>query len=84
MRTSIKKSKSPSQEWSNIKSVKRERLILERKKKGLTQAQLATLLGVSTGTISYLENGRMNPNVDIALGMQEIFKVPFEILFPDF
>jgi len=32
----IKKSKSPSQEWSNIKGAKCDRLIIERKKRGLT------------------------------------------------
>lgn len=78
-----KKAKAPSQEWSNIKGVKRERLILERKKRKLKQAELAALIGVSTSTISHLENGRMKPSLDVTLALQELFNLPFEVLFPE-
>lgn len=78
-----KKVQVPGQGWNNVKSVKRDRLIKERKKKNLTQGQLAALIHVSTATISHLENGRMKPSFEIALSLQEVFKVSFEILFPD-
>lgn len=78
------KTKAPSTEWSTIKSVKRERLINERKKKGLTQGELAKLLGISTSMVSHIENGRVVPNVDVCLTMQEIFNTPYEELIPDF
>lgn len=80
---SNKKSIAPSTEWSTTKSVRRDRLISERKKKGLTQGQLASLLGVSIATISHLENGRRKPNLEVSLGVQELFNLPFEIIFPD-
>ncbi|UQD53333.1 hypothetical protein C0971_15880 [Bacillus methanolicus] len=84
-KTSIynKKSIPPSKEWSNLKGLKRNRLILERKKRDLTQGQLAELIGVPTSTISHLENGRIKPNLDVALALQELFQLSFEILFPD-
>ncbi|OAB34162.1 helix-turn-helix transcriptional regulator [Paenibacillus glacialis] len=80
---SRKKSKSPSQEWSNIKGVKCDRLIIERKKRGLTQGQLASLMGVATATISHLENGRSKPGIDLALQLQDFYELSYEILFPD-
>jgi len=60
-----KKPKSPSMEWRNIKGLKRNRLILERKRKGLTQGELAKLLGVSTSVVSHLENGRVKPSLEV-------------------
>lgn len=80
---SRKKQKSPSQEWSNVKGTKRDRLISERKKRGLTQGQLASLMGVATATISHLENGRSKPGINLALQLQEFYELPSEILFPD-
>ncbi len=52
-------------EWRNIKGLKRNRLILERKRKGLTQGELAKLLGVSTSVVSHLENGRVKPSLEV-------------------
>ncbi|RIJ65501.1 helix-turn-helix transcriptional regulator [Rummeliibacillus sp. POC4] len=80
-----KKSKQlcPSEEFKNIKGPKRERLILERKKRGLTQKQLGDLIGCSAQTISRLESGRMNPNVDLSMQLEKILKTNFFELFPD-
>lgn len=78
-----KKTKSPITELRNIKGLKRNRLILERKRKGLTQGELAKLLGVSTSVVSHLETGRAKPSLKVEMKIQEIFTVPFEILFPD-
>ena len=44
-----------------------------RKAKNLTQAQLAKLLGVSTGIIGHLENGRMKISDRIADKIWEVF-----------
>ncbi|WP_342537299.1 helix-turn-helix transcriptional regulator [Sporosarcina sp. FSL K6-3508] len=77
------RSTSISMEYRNLKGSKRERLIAERKRAGLTQTQLAKKLGCSTATISHLELGRVKPGLDISLGLESYFKRPFEILFPD-
>jgi len=75
--------KTPSSEWSNVKGAKRTRLITERKKLKLTQAQLADQVGVSTSAIGLLESSRMKPGFELSLRLQEFFNQPFEILFPD-
>lgn len=77
------KVKTSSEELRLVKGAKRERLIQERKKRKLTQGQLAELLGVKASLISHLETGRMNPGLEITLGLQEFFELPFETLFPD-
>ncbi|WP_199171857.1 helix-turn-helix transcriptional regulator [Sporosarcina sp. P13] len=78
-----KSSNAISNEYRNLKGSRRERLIAERKKAGLTQTQLAKKLGCSTATISHLELGRVKPGLDISLGLESYFQQPFEILFPD-
>ncbi|MGM1022975.1 MAG: helix-turn-helix transcriptional regulator [Bacillota bacterium] len=80
---SKKKNKFPSQEWSQVKGAKRHRLISERKKRKLTQAQLAMQMGVSTAYISSLENGRVAPGIELAINLQAFFDLPYEVLFPD-
>lgn len=77
------KSNAPSLEWQGIKGVKRKRLIYERKKRNLTQGQLAKLLNVAAATVSHLENSRMNPSLELELGLTALFDLPSEILFPD-
>ncbi|MFC4661698.1 helix-turn-helix transcriptional regulator [Oceanobacillus aidingensis] len=79
----MKKSKPPSLEYHSIKGPKRTRLIQERKKKKLSQKELAKIIGCSEATISYLENGRMKPGLEISLSLQEIFDLNYEEIFPD-
>ncbi len=67
----MKKAKQPSLEYHNIKGPKRTRLIQERKKKKLSQKELAKIIGCSEATISHLENGRMKPGLEISLALQE-------------
>lgn len=76
---------SPSIEWHNVKfkGPKRVRLIQERKKRNLTQKELASIIGVSASTITHLENGRTKPGLELSLRLQELFELPYEILFPD-
>ncbi|WP_312754072.1 helix-turn-helix transcriptional regulator [Rummeliibacillus suwonensis] len=73
----------PSEEFKNLKGPKRERLILERKKRGFTQKQLGDLAGCSAQTIGRLESGRMNPNVDLSMQLEQILETTFFELFPD-
>ncbi|MED0665754.1 helix-turn-helix transcriptional regulator [Bacillus badius] len=76
--------KTSSQELCNVKSAKLDRLIAERKKRKLSQSDIASMLGVSTATISHLENGRQKPSLELALGLQQLFNLPYETLFPDY
>lgn len=54
---------------------------LYRKKKGLTQIELAELLEVSRQTIGSLENGRYNPSILLAFKIANIFNVAIEDIF---
>ncbi|MFC7061657.1 helix-turn-helix transcriptional regulator [Halobacillus seohaensis] len=77
------KKKNPSQEYSHIKGTKRGRLISERKKRQLTQGELAAELGVSLSYISSIENGRNKPGFELSIRLEEFFQVPYEDLIPD-
>ncbi|MBQ3024228.1 MAG: helix-turn-helix transcriptional regulator [Spirochaetaceae bacterium] len=52
-----------------------------RKHKNLSQAQLAELCNVSTGTIGNIECGLANPSFDLILTMAEILKIHPAYLF---
>lgn len=77
------KHKSSSKEFHAIKGSKRERLILERKSRGITQSELGKIIGCSKTTVSHLELGRMKPSLNLSLELEKHFGLPFEILFPD-
>jgi len=47
----------------------------------LSQAELASAIGVSRKTISTIEVGRFSPSVIIALQIARYFKVPVEEIF---
>ncbi|OES45841.1 helix-turn-helix transcriptional regulator [Domibacillus iocasae] len=79
-----KQAKTPSQEFSNVKSAKLDRLISERKKRKMKQSDVAAKLNVSIAMISHIENGRVKPSADISLGLEMLFDLPYEILFPDY
>ena len=79
-----KKTPVPSQEFRNLKGVKLERLITERKKRKMRQADVAAALNVSTSTISHIESGRVKPSVDVSIGLEMLFNLPYETLFPDY
>ena len=49
-----------------------------RKGKGLTQARLGELLGVSSKTIAAYENGRANPSDSVAARIWELYGVDIE------
>jgi putative transcriptional regulator len=52
-----------------------------RKKKGITQEELASALEVSRQTIGSLENGRYNPSIILAFKISRFFGVPIEEIF---
>lgn len=52
-----------------------------RKEKGLSQAQLAEIVGVSRNTISSIETGQFNPTAKLALILCIALDKKFEDLF---
>ena len=59
----------------------RNRLAQARKDKGLSQAELAKLVGVSRNTISSIETGQFNPTAKLALILCIALDKKFEELF---
>ena len=59
----------------------RNRLKEARQEKGLSQAQLAELVGVSRNTISSIETGQFNPTAKLALILTIALDKKFEDLF---
>lgn len=63
----------------------RERLVnrlrAERARLGLTQAELAALIGVSRKTINTVENGVFVPSTVLALRLAQVLEKPVESLF---
>ncbi len=58
---------------NNLKAIRTE--------KGLSQAQLAALVGVSRNTISSIETGQFSPTAKLALILCIALDVKFEELF---
>ena len=59
----------------------RNRLKEVRTKKGLSQAELAAMVGVSRNTISSIETGQFNPTAKLALVLCIALDKKFEELF---
>ena len=59
------------------------RLFLLRKQNGLSQKQLAALVGQDRTTISMYERGRTLPPLSCAAMFQLLFGVPIAEIFPD-
>ena len=57
------------------------RLRQERARLNLTQAELATLVGVSRKTINTVENGVFIPSTVLALRLARALSVPVDSLF---
>lgn len=52
-----------------------------RKKRGIKQEELASVLEVSRQTIGSLENGRYNPSIILALKIARYFQMSIEDIF---
>ncbi len=52
-----------------------------RKEKGLTQEQLAEIIGVSRQTINAIEKEKFDPSLPTAFKMARIFGTPIESFF---
>lgn len=52
-----------------------------RRRRGLTQAQLAEAMGVSRNTINSIENGRYTPSLPLALALARHFETSVEEMF---
>ena len=48
---------------------------------GMTQGELAKLVGVRRETIVHLENGRYNPSLKLAMDIAKVFNATVEDLF---
>ena len=59
----------------------KNRLKVARAEKGLSQTQLAELVGVSRNTISSIETGQFNPTAKLALILCIAWDKKFEELF---
>lgn len=59
----------------------RNRIEEKRKAQGMTQQQLAALLGVSRQTIISLENGKYNPSILLAHKIAQTFGLHIEDIF---
>jgi putative transcriptional regulator len=60
-----------------MKSILKE----ERKKKKITQEQLATMVGVSRQSINAIERSKYTPSTVLALKISEIFNTSVNSLF---
>ncbi len=54
---------------------------VERAKKGITQTDLADMVGVTRLTIHSIEAGKFKPSVMLALKIAACFGVPVDALF---
>lgn len=52
-----------------------------RKEKGLTQEQLAEIIGVSRQTINAIEKEKFDPSLPTAFKMGQLFEQPIEDFF---
>jgi putative transcriptional regulator len=59
------------------------RLRVLRAERGLSQGELARLLGVSRQTINAVETDKYDPSLPLALRMAKVFGVPVDAIFLD-
>jgi putative transcriptional regulator len=52
-----------------------------RKQKGLTQEELAEIIGVSRQTINAIEKEKFDPSLPTAFKMSQLFELPIEAFF---
>lgn len=52
-----------------------------RKQKGMTQQELAKILGVSRQTVIAIENGKYHPSLELAFRIGRVMELPLEAIF---
>lgn len=52
-----------------------------RKKRGLTQKEFATVVGVSRQTVIAIESGRYHPSLELAFKISRVMGLPLEEIF---
>ncbi|MDC3132852.1 helix-turn-helix transcriptional regulator [Flavobacteriaceae bacterium] len=52
-----------------------------RKRRGLTQEQLAEIIGVSRQTVNAIEKEKFDPSLTTAFKMSKLFELPIEECF---
>jgi putative transcriptional regulator len=52
-----------------------------RKGKGLTQEDLAEIIGVSRQTVNAIEKQKFDPSLNTAFKMAKLFELPIESIF---
>lgn len=57
-------------------ATKKNRLYVERKKRGLTQEQVAISVRLSKKGYNHIENGRRNPSWAVAQQLEKFFGIP--------
>lgn len=65
--------------YSSLRMV--NKVAFYRKRSGITQGELADLVGVSRNTICSIERGHFNPSVILAQKLSFALRVPFYDLF---
>ena len=65
------------------RALKRNRLWIARKRRGLVQKQVAYMLDTSIDEISRCERGVITPGLEIALGLEIVCGLPVRLLFKD-
>ena len=65
---------------SKIKKLLGQRIRQLRKSRGITQEELAEMLGIGTPNISYIENGKFAPSMENFEKLVNIFDIePYEL-----
>ena len=57
-----------------------ERLVQLRKEKGLTQVELAKILNTTQRRISYMESGKVEPDLTTLVALSQFFEVTTDYL----
>ena len=57
-----------------------ERIATFRKRAGISQAELAKRINVSTSTIGMYEQGRREPSIEVLIALSEEFNVTIDVL----
>lgn len=60
-----------------------QEIVVQRKKKGMTQAELAKRLGVTQGAVSQWESGISKPDIFTVVKMAAVFECTVDELLKD-